>query len=81
MKITITMQAVFCVHYWLMSVRCVDKRTFALSIRDFNETSNDVTIKHYRIRTMDKGGVYISPRKVFADILQLVEHYQSLSGF
>jgi len=56
----------------------VDKKSYALSIRDFNEVTHDVTIKHYRIRKMDRGGVFISPKRVFDDVLQLVEHYQGL---
>jgi len=39
--------------------------------------TREVTIKHYRIRKLDRGGVYISPKKTFSDLLQLVEHYQS----
>ena len=51
--------------------------SYALSVRDYNETTRDVTIKHYRIRKLDRGGVFISPKKSFSDLLQLVDHYQS----
>jgi len=58
--------------------RCVaDKMSYALSVRDYNEMTHEVTIKHYRIRKLDRGGVYISPKKSFSDLLQLVEHYSS----
>jgi len=57
-----------------------DKMSYALSVRDYNETTHEVTIKHYRIRKLDRGGVFISPKKTFADLLQLVEHYQSKSA-
>lgn len=56
---------------------CTDKQSYALSVRDFNETAHEVTIKHYRIRKTDSGGVYVSPKKAFADLLELVAHYQS----
>ena len=54
-----------------------DKRSFALSIRDWDDTKNDVAIKHYRIRKMDAGGCYISPKRTFENIIELVEHYKS----
>ena len=57
-----------------------DKMSYALSVRDYNETTREVTIKHYRIRKLDRGGVFISPKKTFVDLLQLVEHYQSKSA-
>jgi hypothetical protein len=53
-----------------------DKQSYALSVRDFNEVAQEVTIKHYRIRKADAGGVYVSPRKIFSDLLDLVAHYQ-----
>jgi len=54
-----------------------DKMSYALSVRDYNHMTNEVTIKHYRIRKLDRGGVYISPKKTFSDLLQLVDHYNS----
>jgi len=54
-----------------------DKQSYALSVRDYNQMTHEVTIKHYRIRKLDRGGVYISPKKSFSDLLQLVEHYSS----
>ena len=53
-----------------------DKKSFALSIRDYDETKKDVVIKHYRIRPMDNGGCYISPKRTFSSIVELVEHYK-----
>ena len=52
-----------------------DKQSYALSVRDYNEMTREVTIKHYRIRKLDRGGVFISPKKHFDDLLQLVDHY------
>lgn len=53
-----------------------DKKSYALSIRDYDEQKQDVFIKHYRIRKMDNGGVYISPRRTFNNIIELVDHYK-----
>jgi len=53
-----------------------DKKSYALSIRDYDDKQKDVFIKHYRIRKMDNGGVYISPRRTFNNIIELVEHYK-----
>jgi hypothetical protein len=47
-----------------------------MSIRDYDEEKKDVTIKHYRIRKMDSGGCYISPKKTFNNMLELIEHYK-----
>lgn len=32
-------------------------------------------IKHYKIRSLDEGGYYISPRATFPSLQALVEHY------
>lgn len=54
-----------------------DGKTFAMSIRDFNQTSSEVAIRHYRVRVSDDNGkVYISPKMVFTDLIELVEHYK-----
>ena len=53
-----------------------DKKSYALSIRDFDLSKNDVIIKHYRIRKMDDGGCYISPKRTFPTIIELIEHYK-----
>jgi len=34
------------------------------------------TVKHYRIRNMDDGGFYISTRKIFKTLEELVNHYK-----
>jgi hypothetical protein len=56
-----------------------DRKSYALSIRDFDSEKNDVTIKHYRIRKKDTGGVFISPKRVFENNIALVDHYRSQS--
>ena len=54
-----------------------DKKSYALSIRDWDESKDDVAIKHYRIRQLDNGGCYLSPKRTFASMLDLVDHYKS----
>ena len=48
-----------------------------MSIRDFDNEKNDIIIKHYRIRKKDTGGVFISPKRTFDNIMALVDHYKS----
>ncbi|XP_013406798.1 tyrosine-protein kinase SRK2-like isoform X2 [Lingula anatina] len=52
-----------------------DKSSYALSVRDFDMKSNDVVIKHYRMRRLDNGGFYISPKRTFGTITELINHY------
>ncbi|KYO28559.1 hypothetical protein Y1Q_0005355 [Alligator mississippiensis] len=50
------------------------KGAYSLSVRDSDAASGDI-IKHYRIRTLDGGGYYISPRTTFSSLHQLVHYY------
>lgn len=50
--------------------------SFSLSVRDFDQTQGEV-VKHYKIRNLDKGGFYISPRVTFPGLHELVRHYMS----
>ncbi|CAM5095260.1 unnamed protein product [Natator depressus] len=52
--------------------------SYSLSVRDFDPQNGD-TVKHYKIRTLDSGGFYISPRNSFATLQDLVSHYQNQS--
>ncbi len=61
----------------IITIIIPDKKSYALSIRDWDENMKDVVIKHYRIRTLDNGGCYISPKRTFDTIIQLIEHYKS----
>ncbi|XP_006639634.1 src-like-adapter 2 [Lepisosteus oculatus] len=47
---------------------------FALSVRRSTTSSWD-SVKHYRIRRLENGWFYISPRLTFASLIQLVDHY------
>ncbi|XP_036388448.1 tyrosine-protein kinase HCK [Megalops cyprinoides] len=51
------------------------KGSYSLSVRDSDGHSCD-TVKHYKIRTLDNGGFYISPRITFITLQELVSHYQ-----
>ncbi|XP_061610163.1 tyrosine-protein kinase Blk isoform X2 [Phyllopteryx taeniolatus] len=48
--------------------------SFSLSIRDFTPETADV-VKHYKIRSLDKGGYYISPSSTFPSLQELVKYY------
>ncbi|XP_036376567.1 tyrosine-protein kinase Lyn-like [Megalops cyprinoides] len=51
------------------------KGSYSLSIRDIDDQGAD-TVKHYKIRTMDNGGYYVSPKNTFSDINSMIKHYQ-----
>ncbi|KAF2985146.1 hypothetical protein EK904_007460 [Melospiza melodia maxima] len=51
------------------------KGSYSLSIRDYDPEHGDV-IKHYKIRSLDNGGFYISPRITFPNINDMIKHYQ-----
>ncbi|TKS76906.1 Tyrosine-protein kinase HCK [Collichthys lucidus] len=51
------------------------KGSYSLSVRDSDVHSGD-TVKHYKIRTLDNGGFYISPRNTFTTLQELVAHYK-----
>uniref|UniRef100_A0A8C7C4H4 Tyrosine-protein kinase n=1 Tax=Neovison vison TaxID=452646 RepID=A0A8C7C4H4_NEOVI len=48
--------------------------SFSLSVRDFDQNQGEV-VKHYKIRNLDQGGFYISPRITFPGLHELVRHY------
>ncbi|XP_049725395.1 tyrosine-protein kinase HCK isoform X1 [Elephas maximus indicus] len=51
------------------------KGSYSLSIRDYDPQHGDA-VKHYKIRTLDGGGFYISPRSTFSTLHELVAHYK-----
>ncbi|XP_059561860.1 tyrosine-protein kinase HCK isoform X2 [Myotis daubentonii] len=50
------------------------KGSYSLSVRDYDPQHRDA-VKHYKIRTLDNGGFYISPRNTFSTLQELVAHY------
>ncbi|XP_012610441.2 tyrosine-protein kinase HCK isoform X1 [Microcebus murinus] len=51
------------------------KGSYSLSVRDYDLQQGDA-VKHYKIRTLDNGGYYISPRMTFSTLQDLVAHYK-----
>ncbi|GBM87230.1 Tyrosine-protein kinase Lyn [Araneus ventricosus] len=51
--------------------------SYALSIKDIDTNANEVLIRHYKIRTLDRGGFFISPRDSFATLKDLVSYYST----
>ncbi|KAM9296573.1 tyrosine-protein kinase HCK [Gastrophryne carolinensis] len=51
------------------------KGSYSLSVRDFNQ--NGDAVKHYKIRTLDDGGFFVSPRRTFKTLQELVSYYQN----
>lgn len=47
---------------------------YSLSIRDF-ETTKGSHVKHYKIKTLDAGGYFVTTRKTFNTLQELVSHY------
>ncbi|NWR21348.1 HCK kinase, partial [Emberiza fucata] len=52
--------------------------SYSLSVRDADELRGGA-VKHYKIRTLDSGGFYISPRNNFSTLQELVQHYKGQS--
>ncbi|KAI4904272.1 hypothetical protein NFI96_030082, partial [Prochilodus magdalenae] len=50
------------------------KGSYSLSIRDVGPQGSDI-VKHYKIRSLDNGGYYISPKITFPDISKMIHHY------
>uniref|UniRef100_A0A4W6CW84 Tyrosine-protein kinase n=1 Tax=Lates calcarifer TaxID=8187 RepID=A0A4W6CW84_LATCA len=50
--------------------------SYSLSIRDVDTQRID-SVKHYKIRMLDNGGYYISPKISFPDIGSMIKHYHN----
>ncbi|MEQ2219302.1 hypothetical protein XENOCAPTIV_015616 [Xenoophorus captivus] len=55
------------------------KGNFSLSIRDVDAQGMD-SVKHYKIRKLDNGGFYVSPKISFPNITSMIKHYHSEYG-
>lgn len=53
--------------------------SYSLSIRDFDAVNKVDIVKHYKIRTLDSGGFYVSPRNSFSTLQELVNYYKGQS--
>lgn len=47
---------------------------YSLSIKDWEHQKSD-HVKHYKIKSMDNGGYYVTTRKTFASLQELVSYY------
>ena len=59
---------------------CSSAGAYSLSVLDHDD-SRGFNVKHYRIRTLDNGGYYISTRITFHTLHDLVNHYTSEASF
>ncbi|KAM6948163.1 tyrosine-protein kinase Lyn [Aplochiton taeniatus] len=53
------------------------KGSYSLSIRDVDSEGTNA-VKHYKIRKLDNGGFYVSPKITFNDIPCMIKHYHKL---
>jgi hypothetical protein len=54
---------------------------YALTINDSeNNGPGVIDVKHYKIRALDQGGYYITTKKVFNSIRELIDYYSKESG-
>ncbi|XP_023695082.1 tyrosine-protein kinase Blk-like [Paramormyrops kingsleyae] len=56
-----------------------NKGAFSLSIKDILPGQGHV-VKHYKIRSLDNGGFYISPKITFPSLSELVKYYSKTTG-
>ncbi|BFY99542.1 hypothetical protein BsWGS_02582 [Bradybaena similaris] len=52
-----------------------DNMSYVLSVRDCDKANGEPCVKHYRIRKLDEGGYFISAKRKFKTLLDLVDHY------
>lgn len=62
------------VQFVLTAASAPSPDAYSLSVRDNTSSHGDI-IKHYRIRSLDGGGYYISPRMTFSSLPELIHHY------
>ncbi|XP_051881316.1 tyrosine-protein kinase HCK-like isoform X3 [Pristis pectinata] len=55
-----------------------NKGAFSLSVRDRDSKYGDI-VKHYKIRLLDDGGHYITPRAMFPNLQKLIQYYSKNS--
>lgn len=52
-----------------------DGSALVMSVRFDDPATGDPSVKHYKMKEMDNGGFFISPRTTFSSLVELVEHY------
>ena len=46
-----------------------------MSVKDTDAASGQPLVRHYRIRNMDDGGFYVTPKKAFTSLPDMVAYY------
>ncbi|KAJ8370747.1 hypothetical protein SKAU_G00107750 [Synaphobranchus kaupii] len=64
-----------CVGSFIVRDSEATKGSYSLSVRDRDAHSID-KVKHYKIRNLDNGGYYITPRVTFSSLQDMVSHYK-----
>lgn len=62
--------------FWVICQYVFTTGSYSMSIRDVDSRGTD-SVKHYKIRMLDNGGYYISPKISFRDISSMISHYSS----
>lgn len=52
-----------------------DHMSYVLSVRDCDKANGEPCVKHYRIRKLDEGGYFISAKRKFKTLLDIIDHY------
>lgn len=56
--------------------RCSDKSIYAvLSVRYDHPQTGNPAVAHYKLRKLDDGGVFFSPKRQFRNIFELIRHH------
>lgn len=53
---------------------------YSLSVRDWEAQKND-HVKHYKVKVLDNGGFYVTTRKTFSTLQELVTFYKGGKTF
>lgn len=64
-----------CTRRWGWQLPPPQTGCYSLSVRDGDDGQGG-SVKHYKIRMLDSGGFYISPRSSFNTLQELVQHYK-----
>lgn len=58
---------------------CLLTGAYSLSIRDWESIKQD-HVKHYKIKTLDNGGYFVTTRKTFSTLQELVQYYSEAAN-
>lgn len=60
-------------------INFLSKGAYSLSIRDWESSKQD-HVKHYKIKTLDNGGFFVTTRKTFQSLQELVAYYSEAAN-